>query len=164
MARDLAKAKAGLVLGGGMAATSTLTSTDALVAVNLLDAVIGAVGTASASGSASPFSRVSPYSDMVALTQAMAAGQIEVLVLVDVNPGLRDMPPKSGFAEALAEGPARGLPRESAQRDHRPVHLVLPTLHALESWGDYDFSRTRVGPSRKPFISSCRSLEVFPGA
>ena len=96
VARDLAKAKAGLVLGGGMAATST-TATEALVAVNLLNAAIGAVGTRVRFGSASPFSRVSPYSDMMALTQAMAAGQIEVLVLVDVNP-VYAMPPKSGFA------------------------------------------------------------------
>jgi anaerobic selenocysteine-containing dehydrogenase/Fe-S-cluster-containing dehydrogenase component len=135
VARDLAKAKAGLVLGGGMAATST-TSTEALVAVNLLNAAIGAVGTRVRFGSASPFSRVSPYSDMVALTQAMAAGQIEVLVLVDVNP-VYGMPPKSGFAEALSKVPLvvslASRPNETTAR----AHLVLPTLHPLESWGDY---------------------------
>ena len=135
VARDLAKAKAGLVLGGGMAATSTA-STDALVAVNLLNAAIGAVGTRVRFGSASPFSRVSPYSDMVALTQAMTAGQIEVLVLVDVNP-VYAMPPKSGFAEALAKVPLvvslASRPNETTAR----AHLVLPTLHPLETWGDY---------------------------
>jgi molybdopterin-containing oxidoreductase family iron-sulfur binding subunit len=135
VARDLARAKAGLVLGGGMAATST-GSTEALVAVNLLNAAIGAVGTRVRFGSASPFSRVSPYSDMVALTQAMAAGQIEVLVLVDVNP-VYAMPPKSGFVEALAKVPLvvslASRPNETTAR----AHLVLPTLHPLESWGDY---------------------------
>src|SRR5258705_286636 len=135
VARDLAKAKAGLVLGGGMASTST-GSTEALVAVNLLNAAIGAVGTRVRFGAASPFSRVSPYSDMVALTQAMTAGQIEVLVLVDVNP-VYAMPPKSGFAEALAKVPLvvslASRPNETTAR----AHLVLPTLHALETWGDY---------------------------
>jgi len=135
VARDLAKAKAGLVLGGGMASTST-GSTEALVAVNLLNAAIGAVGTRVRFGAASPFSRVSPYSDMVALTQAMTAGQIEVLVLVDVNP-VYAMPPKSGFAEALAKVPLvvslASRPNETTAR----AHLVLPTLHALEAWGDY---------------------------
>ena len=135
VARDLAKAKAGLVLGGGMAATST-TSTEALVAVNLLNAAIGAVGTRVRFGTASPFSRVSPYSDMVALTQAMAAGQIEVLLLVDVNP-VYALPPKSGFAEALAKVPLvvslASRPNETTAR----AHLVLPTLHPLECWGDY---------------------------
>ena len=135
VARDLARAKAGLVLGGGMAATST-TATEALVAVNLLNAAIGAVGTRVRFGAASPFSRVSPYSDMVGLTQAMAAGQIEVLVLVDVNP-VYAMPPKAGFAEALAKVPLvvslASRPNETTAR----AHLVLPTLHALEAWGDY---------------------------
>ena len=135
VARDLARAKAGLVLGGGMASSSS-TATDGLVAVNLLNAAIGAIGTRVRFGSASPFSRVSPYSDMVALTQAMAGGQIDVLLLVDVNP-VYAMPPKSGFAEALGKVPLvvalAGRPNETTTR----AHLVLPILHPLESWGDY---------------------------
>jgi molybdopterin-containing oxidoreductase family iron-sulfur binding subunit len=135
VARDLARSRAGLVLGGGMAAASS-TATEAVVAVNLLNAAIGAVGTRVKFATASPFGRVSPYSDMAALTQAMAAGQIEVLVLVDVNP-VYAMPPKSGFAEALGKVPLvvclASRPNETTAR----AHLVLPTLHALESWGDY---------------------------
>src|SRR4029450_3100166 len=69
-------------------------------------------------------------------TQAMAGGQIEVLVLVDVNP-VYAMPPKSGFAEALGKVPLvvalAGRPSETTAR----AHLVLPILHSLESWGDY---------------------------
>ncbi len=135
VARDLAKSKAGLVLGGGMAASGS-TATDGLVAINLLNAAIGAVGTRLRFGSASPFGKVSPYSDMVALTQAIAGGQIEVLVLVDVNP-VYAMPPKSGFAEALGKVPLvvalASRPNETTAR----AHLVLPVLHPLESWGDY---------------------------
>jgi molybdopterin-containing oxidoreductase family iron-sulfur binding subunit len=135
LARDLAKSGGGLVLGGGTAATSS-TATEGLVAVNLLNAAIGAVGTRVRFGTASPWTRVSPYSDMVALTQAMAAGQIEVLVLVDVNP-VYAMPPRSGFTEALGKVPLvvalAGRPNETTAR----AHLVLPTLHPLESWGDY---------------------------
>src|SRR5262245_596143 len=135
IARELAKAKGGLVVGGGIA-TAGSTATDALVAVNLLNAAIGAVGPRVRFGPASPFSRVSPYSDMTALTQAMAGGQIEVLLLVDVNP-VYAMPPKSGFAEALGKVPLvvalAGRPSETTAR----AHLVLPILHSLESWGDY---------------------------
>jgi molybdopterin-containing oxidoreductase family iron-sulfur binding subunit len=135
VARDLAKSRGGLVLGGGMAASGS-TATDALVAINLLNAAIGAVGTRVRFGSASPFGKVSPYSDMVALTQAMAGGQIELLVLVDVNP-VYAMPPKSGFAEALGKVPLvvalASRPNETTAR----AHLVLPILHPLESWGDY---------------------------
>ena len=135
VARELAGSRGGLVIGGGMAATGS-NATETLVAVNLLNAAIGAVGRRVRFGTASPFSRVSPYSDMTALAQAMAAGQIEVLVLVDVNP-VYAMPPKSGFAEALAKVPLvvtlAGRPSETTAR----AHLVLPVLHSLESWGDY---------------------------
>src|SRR5229473_7609540 len=135
VARDLARSRGGLVIGGGMASTGS-TSTDTLVAVNLLNAAIGAVGTRVRFGSALPLGKVSPYSDLMALTQAMAAGQIDVLVLVDVNP-VYAMPPKSGFTEALAKVPLvvalAGRPTETTAR----AHLVLPTLHALEAWGDY---------------------------
>jgi len=135
VARDLARSRSGLVLGGGMASTGS-TAADGLVAVNLLNAAIGAMGTRVRFGAASPFSRVSPYSDMVALTQAMAAGQIDVLLLVDVNP-VYSMPPKAGFAEALGKVPLvvalAGRPSETTAR----AHLVLPILHPLESWGDY---------------------------
>jgi len=135
VARELAQSKAGLVLGGGMASAGS-TATDTLVAVNLLNAAVGAIGARVRFGSASPFSRVSPYSDMTALTQAMAGGQIDVLVLVDVNP-VYAMPPKSGFADALGKVPLvvalAGRPTETTAR----AHVVLPILHSLESWGDY---------------------------
>jgi molybdopterin-containing oxidoreductase family iron-sulfur binding subunit len=135
VARDLARSKAGLVVGGGMAATSS-NSTETLVAIHLLNAAIGAIGTRVRFGPAVPWSRVSPYSDMMALTQAMAAGQIEVLVLVGVNP-VYAMPPRSGFAEALGKVPLvvslAGRPDETTAR----AHVVLPILHPLETWGDY---------------------------
>ncbi len=135
VARDLAKSRGGLVIGGGVATTSS-SATDTLVAINLLNAAIGAVGPRVRFGAASPFGKVSPYSDMVALTQAMTGGQIEVLVLVDVNP-VYAMPPKSGFAEALGKVPLvvalAGRPSETTAR----AHVVLPILHPLESWGDY---------------------------
>ena len=135
VARDLAKSRGGLVIGGGMAAAGS-TATDTLVAVNLLNAAIGAVGTRVRFGSALPLGKASPYSDLAALTQAMAGGQIDVLLLVDVNP-VYALPPKSGFAEALAKVPLvvalAGRPDETTAK----AHLVLPILHSLESWGDY---------------------------
>ena len=94
------------------------TSTETLVAVNLLNAAIGAVGTRVRFGSASPFSRVSPYSDMVALTQAMAAGADRGAGAGRRQSGLRDAA-QVGLRGGPGQGPARGLAREPAQRDHR---------------------------------------------
>ena len=87
VAHDLAASKGGLAIGGGAAATGP-NATDTQVAINLLNVAIGAVGQArSASAATSAFGKASPYADMLALTQAMAKGEIEVLILgTDVNP------------------------------------------------------------------------------
>jgi molybdopterin-containing oxidoreductase family iron-sulfur binding subunit len=59
-----------------------------------------------------------------------------VLILANVNPAYA-LPPRAGFAEALAKVPLvvslASRPNETTAR----AGLVLPTLHALESWGDY---------------------------
>ncbi len=135
VARDFAKSRGGLAIGGGAAMTGS-NATDTLVAVNLLNAAVGAVGSRLRFGSEPAVGKASPYAEMVKLSQAMAQGQVEVLVLADVNP-VYNMPPKSGFAEALAKVPLvvslASRPSESTAR----AHLILPALHPLESWGDY---------------------------
>src|SRR5262245_2007184 len=135
VAHDLAASQGGLVVGGGAAVTGR-DATDTLVAINLLNVAIGAVGKRVRLGGDSPFAKASPYADMLALTQAMAKGEIEVLILGDVNP-VYAMPPKAGFVEALAKVPMvvslAARPTETAMR----AHVVLPALHWLESWGDY---------------------------
>src|SRR5262245_43132818 len=132
VAHDLAASKTGLVLGGGAAVTGS-NATDMLQAINLLNVAIGAVGKRVRFGAET--ARPGTYADMVALTQAMAKGEIEVLILGDVNP-LYTMPPKAGFAEALAKVPMvvslANRPNETTAK----AHVVLPALHWLESWGD----------------------------
>jgi hypothetical protein len=103
IAHDFAGAKSGLALAGG-AATTGPQATDALIAVNLLNQAVGAVGRTIRFGADSAIGKASPYSEMVKLTKAMAAGEIEVLILADVNP-VYAMPPKAGFAEALGKVP-----------------------------------------------------------
>src|SRR5262245_44614785 len=85
VAHDLAASRGGLAIGGG-AAASGANATDTQVAVNLLNAAIGAVGPRVQFGAESVFGKASSYADMLALTQAMTKGEIEVLILGDVNP------------------------------------------------------------------------------
>jgi molybdopterin-containing oxidoreductase family iron-sulfur binding subunit len=136
VAQDFAKSKGGLAIGGGEAATGS-NATETLVAVNLLNSAVGAVGKRVVFGSDSALSRVSPYAEMVKLTEAMATGDIDVLVLVDVNP-VYSMPAKSGFVDALAKVPMVVTVASRANDTTSRAHLVLPTLHPLESWGDYE--------------------------
>ena len=136
VAHALAESGAGLVIGGGAAASGP-NATDALVAINLLNVALGAVGRTVRFGPDSALGKASPYADMAALGQAMGKGEIEVLILGDVNP-VYAMPPNSGFGEALAKVPMvvslANRPSETTAR----AHVVLPALSWLESWGDYE--------------------------
>ncbi|HEY4911783.1 MAG TPA: 4Fe-4S dicluster domain-containing protein, partial [Methylomirabilota bacterium] len=135
IAHDFAGAKGALALGGG-AATSGPQATDALIAVNLLNVAVGAVGKTVRFGADSALGKVSPYAEMVKLAKAMAAGEIEILIVADANP-VYGMPPKAGFAEALAKVPlVVSLATRPTEMSARAA-LVLPALHTLESWGDY---------------------------
>ncbi len=143
VAHELAASKGGLAIGGGAAATGA-NATDTQVAVNLLNVAIGAVGGRVQLGADSAFGKASSYADMLGLTQAMAKGEIEVLILGDVNPAFA-MPAKAGFAEALAKVPLvvslANRPNETAAR----AHVALPALSWLESWGDYAAGATVLG-------------------
>ena len=118
-----------------MAATRT-DATETLVAINLLNVAIGAVGKRVRFGAAMPLRQGEPVRRHGGADPGDGQGEIEVLVLGDVNP-VFTMPPKSGFAEALAKVPLvvslASRPTETTAR----AHIVLPALHWLESWGDY---------------------------
>lgn len=160
VAHAFAGAKDALALGGGMAAAGPQ-ATETLVAVNLLNVAVGAVGKTVRFGADSPLGKASPYADMLKLGKAMAAGEIEVLILADVNP-VYGMPPKSGFAESLAKVPLvvslQSRPSDSTAK----AGLVLPSLHPLESWGDYAARDGVIGlmqPTMGPVVIDGKPVE-----
>jgi molybdopterin-containing oxidoreductase family iron-sulfur binding subunit len=143
VAHDFAASKGGLALGGGVAASGS-NATETLAAINLLNVAAGAVGTRLRFGPDSAFGKASPYGEMLALTKALAQGEIEVLILGDVNP-VFTMPPGAGFAEALGKVPlvvSLGLHLDETSAR---AHVVLPSLHWLESWGDHAPDEATVG-------------------
>jgi molybdopterin-containing oxidoreductase family iron-sulfur binding subunit len=143
LAHDAVASKGALAVGLGMGAAGS-NATETQVAINLLNAALGAVGTRVQFGNASAIGKVSPYAEMVRLSDAMAKGDVEVLVLADVDP-VFSMPPKSGFADALARVPLvvslASRPSDTTSR----ATVVLPALHTLESWGDYAAEEGLIG-------------------
>jgi molybdopterin-containing oxidoreductase family iron-sulfur binding subunit len=135
VAHELASAKSALALAGG-AATTGPNAVDAFVAVNLLNQALGAIGKTVRFGADTALGKASPYAEMVKLTRAMAAGEIEVLILGDVNP-VYAMPPKAGFVEALGKVPMVVSLATRPTETSAKAGLLLPALHPLESWGDY---------------------------
>jgi molybdopterin-containing oxidoreductase family iron-sulfur binding subunit len=163
IARELAGSPGGLAIGGG-AASAGADATQTLVAINLLNAAIGAVGRRIRFGSHLALGKASPYAEMLGLIAAMKAGEVEVLVLADVNP-VYTLPPRTGFTEALGRVPLvvtlASRPNETTER----AGLVLPVLHALESWGDYVARDGVIGlmqPTMGPLTMDGRRVEAQP--
>src|SRR5262249_36509572 len=86
IAQAFGHAKPGLAVGGGAAVTGT-NATATQAAINMLNAATGAVGKTVRFGPDAAWSRVTPFAEVAQLVQAMAKGEIEVLLLgPGVNP------------------------------------------------------------------------------
>ena len=136
VARAFASAKPGLAVGGGVAVTGSQ-ATRLQIAVNLLNAAAGNVGKTVRFGPDHAYGRATPYAAVARLVEAMAAGEIDVLVLgTAVNPAFT-LPGGLNVADAIRKVPFvvsfANLPDETTAL----AHLVLPDTHWLESWGDY---------------------------
>ena len=143
LAHEAAASKGALALGGGVEATGS-NATETQIAIALLNIALGAVPKLVRFGGDAGAGKTSAYADMLALTDAMGKGEVEVLILTDVNP-VFTMPPKSGFADALGKVPLvvslANRPNETASR----AAVVLPALHPLESWGDFVVADNVIG-------------------
>ncbi|HEY8153621.1 MAG TPA: 4Fe-4S dicluster domain-containing protein [Myxococcota bacterium] len=154
--RAIAQAKRPAALPPGVALTSRR-ATATTAAVLILDAVVGAIGTtvllpAEAAAAPEPAS----FREILKLVDAMASGQVAVLMLGGVNP-VHSLPPGAGFADALAKVDFvvsfASLPDETSER----AHLILPDHTPLESWGDaapQPGVRSLVQPSVRPLFDT----------
>jgi molybdopterin-containing oxidoreductase family iron-sulfur binding subunit len=134
-ARRFARRGASLALGGG---TSGADRNAVLleVAALLLNALNANVGTTVSLEPRSALTRLASAPELAALTAAMAAGEIDLLVVHHANP-IYTLPPSGRFEAALARVPFvvnfGTLQDETTDR----AHLVLPDHHDLEAWGAY---------------------------
>ncbi len=136
VAEAFGRARPSLALGGGVAVTGTQ-ATPTLIAINLLNAAAGNVGKTVRFGPDSAFGKVTPYAEVAGLVQAMAGGEIEVLL---VGPGINPaftLPGGLKFADAARRVPLVVSFANQPNETTALAHLVLPDTHWLESWGDY---------------------------
>ena len=114
IAKTFAAAKPGLAIGGGVAVSGSH-ATATQVAVNLLNAAAGNVGKTVRFGPDSAYGKVTPYAEVAKLVQAMAAGEIEVLVLgAGVNPAFT-LPGGLKVADAIRKVPFGAGPSRPAR-------------------------------------------------
>ena len=124
-----------LAAGGGVAVSGPH-ATAAQVAVALLNYVAGNVGATVRFAPDDPWDHASTCRDLLDLADAMRAGEIELLLLHQVNPA-HTLPSAADFASALDAVPfvaaASSWPDETTAR----ADLILPPHTPLESWGDH---------------------------
>ena len=136
IAKAFGHAKPGLAIGGGVAVTGS-NAVATLSAINLLNAAVGAIGKTVRFGPDVAHGRSTPYAGVAALVQAMAAGEIDVLLLgPGVDPAFT-LPASLKFADAAKKVGTvvsfSNLPNDTTDL----AHVILPDTHWLESWGDY---------------------------
>src|SRR5499425_1730451 len=136
IAKVFGHAKPGLAIGGGVSVTGT-NATQTQVAINLLNAATGNVGKTVRFGADSAYGKVTPYAEVASLAGAMASGEVEVLILgPGVNPAFT-MPSGLKLADAIRKVPLVVSFANVPDQTSELAHVVLPSTHWLESWGDY---------------------------
>lgn len=159
LAKVLGHAKPGLAVGGGVAVTGS-NAVGTLAAINLLNAAVGAVGKTMRFGPDLVHAKASPYTDVAGVVKAMAAGEIDVLLLgPGVDPAFT-LPASLKFADAVKKVGTvvsfSNLPNATTDL----AHVILPDTHWLESWGDYT-AREGVTGLMQPAMSPIRDARAW---
>jgi anaerobic selenocysteine-containing dehydrogenase/Fe-S-cluster-containing dehydrogenase component len=156
IAEAFGRGKPSLAIGGGAAASGS-GGTQTQIAINLLNAAVGNIGRTVRFGADWAYGKVTPYAEVARLAQAMAAGEIEALVLgPGVNPVFA-LPGGLKVADAITKVPFVVSFANQPDETTDLAHLVLPDTHWLESWGDYSPRDGVTGfmqPTMKPIRDS----------
>ena len=122
-----------LAMGPGVGAHHR-NATAANLAVLILNEVAGNVGSTLSVGGA-PSAASAPFADMTAAINAMASGQVGVVIVHGANPAY-SLPPDSGFRDAFAQVPYKVSFASAMDETTAMADLIMPETHFLESWGD----------------------------
>jgi anaerobic selenocysteine-containing dehydrogenase/Fe-S-cluster-containing dehydrogenase component len=166
LARRFAKTRPSLALAGGIAAQSEQ-SVALLAAVNLLNWIAGNVGQTVRFDRALDYDAVAGFNDVQQLVAAMSAGKVEALVVHGANPAYAT-PRWAGFAAAMAKVPFKLSLSSHWDETTLGCDLVLPSAHALESWGDATTARgvwslQQPGMRKVPMFDSRETGEILLG-
>ena len=109
-------------------------ATAANLAVLILNDVAGNVGSTVTIGGG-PATAAAPFSDMADAINAMASGQVGVVLVHGTNPAY-SLPAGSGFRDAFDQVPFKVSFASAMDETAAMADLIMPDRHFLESWGD----------------------------
>ncbi len=132
LAKEVASARPSLILAG----VRTANALDVALAVADLNKSLGNVGKSVLPGEPlTAFEGISRYSLLADAVERMRGGSVPVAIVRGTNPAYY-LPASSGFADAFAKVPFKVAFATQPDETVELCDLVLPDLHALESWGD----------------------------
>ena len=138
LAEEFAAAAPSLAVAGGIGSQHR-GAIDLCAAVNVLNYVAGNVGVTVKFGAG--MKGADGYGALQALEQAMAAGQVDVLIVHEANP-LYNVPKSGGFKAAWDKVRFKVSTSMYLDETAAAADLLIPNLHPLERWDD---SRPRGG-------------------
>jgi molybdopterin-containing oxidoreductase family iron-sulfur binding subunit len=150
----LVSAKRAVALPPGIVASTTAGS-GAAAAVLLLNLVVGAVGN-QVKVPAVDSKPTSTFKDVLALVAEMKAGNVDCLLIHDLNP-VFSLPESVGFKEALANVDVVVAFASLADETTEAANLLVPDHTAMESWGDASPRpgiRSLVQPTLRPLYDT----------
>ena len=124
-----------LAVGGGVA-VSGAGATETQAAIALLNYVAGNVGTTVRFAATTMWDDAATYRDLTELADAMRGGEIDVLLLHQVNP-MHTLPGAADFGAALDAVPLVVATSPHPDETTARADLILPAHTPLESWGDH---------------------------
>ena len=137
IADELAATKGRAVVMTGATATSSETGAALAAAVVLLNHTLGSdVAAHDATRAGTP--ATAGLASLAELTQALAAGQVQVLIIAGCNPAY-DAPASLGFAAAMAKATLVVSLNDRVDETSRLADYLAPLSHPLEAWGDTAF-------------------------
>ena len=128
-----------------------------------MNQALGNVGATVTYGPAIEAAPQDQASSITALSAAMAAGQVELLVILGGNP-VFSTPADLKFADRLAKVPLVIYHGMYADETAYLSHWTVPEAHPLESWGDaraYDGTVTMIQPLISPLYEGRSAHEVL---
>ncbi len=154
--QEMASARPTLVLSGARGADAL----ELALAVAAINQASGAVGTTiRPAENAGAFDGVARFSDIRSAVENMRAGRVPVAFVRGANPAYA-LPAATKFAEAFAKVPFKVSFSLYPDETTELCDLILPDLHALESWGDADAGRGMIGlqqPAMDPVFAGTRA-------
>jgi len=128
-----------------------------------LNQTLGNVGSTVTYAAAAPPENAEPVASLRELTQAMDAGQVQVLVILGSNP-VFTAPADLKFAEKLSKVGLSIAHTTHPDETSSLCHWAVPEAHPLESWGDaraFDGTVTIMQPLIAPLYDGRTAIEVL---